>query len=53
MGILTDKVKSAFSMYEAGDFKGFVRALVDVGDVGYKFHRNIVNAEVEAQLKGL
>jgi hypothetical protein len=50
MGILREKIQKAFSMYKSGDFKGFVRELVDAGDVRYQFHRDIVDAEVEEQL---
>lgn len=53
LGILREKIQKAFSMYKAGDFKGFVKALVDAGDVRYQFHRDIVDAEVEEQLNKL
>ena len=50
MSILRQKVKTAFNLYKAGDLKGFARALVDAGDVGYQWHRDIVDNEVENQL---
>ena len=53
MGILRKKVESAFSMYKAGDLKGFAKALVDAGDVRFQFHRDIVDDEVENQLTKL
>ena len=53
MGILKERVRQAFSLYKAGDFKSFCKALVDCGDVRYQFHRNIVDEEVEKQLEKL
>ncbi|MFH2106509.1 MAG: hypothetical protein ABII22_04560 [Candidatus Micrarchaeota archaeon] len=53
MGILREKVQQAFSLYKAGDLKGFARALVEAGDVRYRFHRDIVDDEVEIQLSKL
>ena len=53
MSILRQKVKTAFNLYKAGDLKGFARALVDAGDVGYQWHRDIINNEVENQLSKL
>jgi hypothetical protein len=50
MGILQERVRQAFSLYKAGDFKAFVRALVEAGDCRYQFHRDIVDSEVERQL---
>lgn len=51
MGILQDRVKKAFDKYRTGDFEGFVKDLVDVGDVRWGWHRGIVDAEVERQLE--
>lgn len=50
MGVLQNKVKEAFGKYRAGDFEGFVKDLVDVGDVRWGWHRGIVDGEVERQL---
>ncbi len=50
MGILREKVRTAFSLYRAGDLKGFAHALVDAGDVRYQHHREIVDDEVDKQL---
>jgi len=53
MGILKDRVANAFKLHKEGKFNEFCRALVACGDVRWAGHRNIVDAEVENQLKAL
>ena len=53
MGILKDKVKEAFEMYKAGNFRGFVKGISDVSDVRWQNHKDIVDSEIDRQLTAL
>jgi len=53
MGILIDKVKEAFEMYKAGNFRGFVKGISDVSDVRWENHKTIVDDEIDKQLTAL
>ena len=54
MGKIADNVKKAFEKLEAGNFKGFVKLLIDTADhnVKYQWHRDILDREVRKYLNG-
>ena len=53
IGILRKRVIEAFEKLKEGDLGKFVRIIADVGDVRYRWHKNIVLEEIENQLKEL
>ena len=54
-GKLRTEIKKAFDKLKDGNLKGFVDGLVNVTDYGvrYAWQRNIVDDEIEIQLKEL
>ena len=56
MGKLQEKVRDAFKRYNKSKkskraLKQFVKTLCDASDVGYQWHRGIVDSEIDTQFK--
>ena len=53
MGILIDRVDNAFKNYKKGNLRAFVKEISNVSDVRWGFHKDIVDREIDRQLKAL
>jgi hypothetical protein len=51
MGILRDKVKKAFTQLKRGNIQAFALKIADAGDVGYAWHKTIVDDEIRNQCR--
>ena len=51
MGIIRERIKKAFEEYDKGNLREFVTRISDASDVGWPWHKGIVDAEIDSQLK--